>query len=40
MRKAAIKMDKQLAGWLTQDEYGYHFARQRKRDHIKKNGIW
>lgn len=26
MKKAAIKMDKQLAGWLTQDEYGYHFV--------------
>ena len=25
MRKAAIKMDAQLAGWLTQDE-GYHFV--------------
>ncbi len=25
MRKAVIKMDTQLAGWLTQDEYGYHF---------------
>lgn len=26
MRKAAIKIDNQLAGWLTQDEYGYHFV--------------
>ncbi|PKP33269.1 MAG: phosphatidylinositol kinase [Bacteroidetes bacterium HGW-Bacteroidetes-16] len=26
MRKAAIKIDKQLAGWLTQDEGGYHFV--------------
>jgi len=26
MRKAAIKIDSQLAGWLTQDEYGYHFV--------------
>lgn len=26
MRKAAIKIDTQLAGWLTQDEHGYHFA--------------
>ena len=26
MRKAAIKMDTQLAGWLTQDEQGYHFV--------------
>ncbi len=26
MRKAAIKMDTRLAGWLTQDEHGYHFV--------------
>lgn len=26
MRKAAIKIKDQLAGWLTQDEYGYHFV--------------
>jgi len=26
MRKAAIKMDAQLAGWLSQDENGYHFV--------------
>ena len=25
MRKAAIKIGDQLAGWLTQDERGYHF---------------
>lgn len=25
MRKAVIKIDNQLAGWLTQDEHGYHF---------------
>jgi serine/threonine-protein kinase HipA len=25
MRKAAIKAGDQLAGWLTQDEHGYHF---------------
>lgn len=25
MRKAAIKIGNQLAGWLTQDEHGYHF---------------
>ncbi len=25
MRKAAIRIDDQLAGWLTQDERGYHF---------------
>lgn len=25
MRKAAIKMDTRLAGWLTQDDSGYHF---------------
>ena len=25
MRKAAIKIEAQLAGWLTQDEQGYHF---------------
>jgi len=26
MRKAAVKIDVTLAGWLTQDEYGYHFV--------------
>jgi serine/threonine-protein kinase HipA len=26
MRKAAIKIDAQLAGWLTQDEHGYNFV--------------
>jgi len=26
MRKAAIKIDDQLAGWLTQDEQGYLFV--------------
>ncbi|OWY24295.1 phosphatidylinositol kinase [Sphingobacteriales bacterium UPWRP_1] len=26
MRKAAIKVENQLAGWLTQDEWGYHFV--------------
>lgn len=25
MRKAVIKIEDQLAGWLTQDEQGYHF---------------
>jgi len=25
MRKAAIKLNTRLAGWLTQDEDGYHF---------------
>ena len=25
MRKAAIKIEDRLAGWLTQDEQGYHF---------------
>ncbi len=25
MRKATIKLGGQLAGWLTQDEQGYHF---------------
>jgi serine/threonine-protein kinase HipA len=25
VRKAAIKIEAQLAGWLTQDEQGYHF---------------
>jgi serine/threonine-protein kinase HipA len=25
MRKALVKMDSQIAGWLTQDENGYHF---------------
>jgi len=26
MKKAAIKMDEKLAGWLTQNEDGYHFV--------------
>ncbi|HCC86008.1 MAG: HipA N-terminal domain protein [Bacteroidetes bacterium 38_7] len=26
MRKAAIKIENELAGWLTQDELGYHFV--------------
>ena len=26
MRKATIKIEDQLAGWLTQDEHGYHFV--------------
>ncbi len=26
MRKAEIKINDRLAGWLTQDEEGYHFA--------------
>lgn len=26
MRKAAIKINNQLAGWLTQDAQGYHFV--------------
>lgn len=25
MRKAIIRMDDQVAGWLTQDENGYHY---------------
>lgn len=25
MRKAIIKIDSQIAGWLTQDDEGYHF---------------
>lgn len=25
MRKAAVKIENQIAGWLTQDEQGYHF---------------
>lgn len=25
MRKAAIKIEDQIAGWLTRDEQGYHF---------------
>ena len=25
MRTAAIKIEGQLVGWLTQDEQGYHF---------------
>lgn len=25
MRKAMIKIDTQMAGWLTQDDTGYHF---------------
>jgi len=26
VRKAAIKIEQQIAGWLTQDELGYHFV--------------
>lgn len=26
MRKAVIKIEDQIAGWLTQDENGYHFV--------------
>jgi serine/threonine-protein kinase HipA len=26
MRKAAIKIDDRLVGWLSQDEQGYHFV--------------
>ena len=26
MRRAAIKVEDQLAGWLTQDDKGYHFV--------------
>lgn len=26
MRKAAIKIEDQIAGWLTRDELGYHFV--------------
>jgi serine/threonine-protein kinase HipA len=26
LRKAAIKIEGQLAGWLTEDEHGYHFV--------------
>lgn len=26
MRKAAIKLEDQIAGWLTQDDQGYHFV--------------
>lgn len=29
MRKAAIKIEDQLAGWLTEDEHGYHFVYNR-----------
>lgn len=25
MRKALIKIEDQMVGWLTQDEHGYHF---------------
>lgn len=26
MRKAAIKIENQIAGWLTEDDAGYHFV--------------
>jgi len=26
VRKAAIKIEDQLAGWLSQDEHGYHYV--------------
>jgi serine/threonine-protein kinase HipA len=30
LRKAAIKIENQLAGWLTQDEQGYYFVYDKK----------
>ena len=30
MRKAVIKVNDQLAGWLKQDEQGYHFQYDKK----------
>lgn len=38
MRKAEIKLHNEIAGWLTQDENGYHF--QYTTDYLKgKNPI-
>lgn len=30
MRKGAVILDKRLAGWLTQDEEGYHFSYEKE----------
>ena len=30
MRKAIIKIENQVTGWLTQDELGYHFEYDKK----------
>ncbi|MDQ1090526.1 MULTISPECIES: HipA N-terminal domain-containing protein [unclassified Siphonobacter] len=37
MRKATIKMGTQVAGWLTQDENGYHFIYD--SDYLKNQGV-
>ncbi len=34
MRKAVVKMDSQVAGWLTQDDNGYHF--EYAQDYLNK----
>ena len=36
MKKAEIKFGDQTAGWLTQDENGYHFVYD--QDYLKKSG--
>jgi serine/threonine-protein kinase HipA len=38
MRRAVVKIDTQLAGWLTQDDNGYHFEYDKaylKQTHAK-----
>ncbi len=37
MRKAAIKIGNQVAGWLTQDEQGYHFSYD--KIYLQKEGV-
>jgi serine/threonine-protein kinase HipA len=36
MRKAAIKIENELAGWLIQDELGYHFVYE--KSYVMKPG--
>ena len=37
MRRAAIKLDQHLAGWLTQDEEGYHFSYE--KEYLQRPGV-
>lgn len=38
MRKAAIKIEEHVAGWLTQDEDGYRFAY--RSEYVVLPGAW
>ena len=35
MRKAAIKMQDELAGWLKEDENGYHFQYRCRKNNLQ-----